>query len=207
MRIKRITVGELDTNCYIVLSDSGQAAVIDPGSDFERIDGELTGLNADVKMILLTHAHYDHTGAVNELKKKYCCLTAVHSADEELLSDDEKNAASYMHKTTEPITADRLLEDGDEVQVGELVFTVIATPGHTKGGVTYRIADKLFTGDTLFKGTVGRSDLYGGNPLRLMRSIAKLMRLEGDFEVLPGHGEATTLRQEEATNPYIRKIK
>lgn len=202
-----LTVGGLDTNCYIVSDDAGNTAVIDPGDDFEKIDRILSEEKTKVKTILLTHGHYDHTGAVNQIKEKYGCEIVISALDEELLSDDSKNAAEAMETTTKPIIADRLVEDADEIKVGELTFCVIATPGHTKGGVTYRLGNTLFTGDTLFRGTVGRYDLYGGNPIKLAHSLKRLMKLDGDYDVLPGHGMKTTLRYEESTNRYIRTKK
>ena len=205
MKIKTLSVGELGTNCYLVSDDNGTTAIIDPGDDFEVICNALEGLNPTT--ILLTHGHFDHTGAVNSLKRKYGCEVVISALDEEMLCDDTKNAAFLMNMTTTPIKAERIVEDGDIVKVGDLEFEVIATAGHTKGSVTYKIEDKLFTGDTLFRGTVGRCDLYGGNPVRLIRSLQKLAGLEGDYEVFAGHDRKTTLEYERQTNHYLRTKK
>lgn len=205
MKIKTLSVGELGTNCYLVSDDEGNTAIIDPGGDFETITTALTGLTP--KAILLTHGHFDHTGAVNALKKAYGCEVTVSVHDEEMLSDSQKNAAFLIGAVTEPITAENLIDDGDTVKVGALEFAVIATPGHTKGCVTYKIKDKLFTGDTLFRGTVGRCDLYGANPVSLIRSLQKLAELEGDYEVFAGHDRKTTLEYERQTNHYLRTKK
>lgn len=202
MKIKTLQVGELGTNCYLVSDGNGITAVIDPGDDFETICDALTGLNPTT--ILLTHGHFDHTGAVNALKRKYGCEVVISALDEEMLDDDTKNAAFLMNMTTTPIKAEKLVNDGDTVEVGDLKFEVISTAGHTKGSVTYKIEDKLFTGDTLFRGTVGRCDLYGGNPARIIASLQKLSELEGDYEVFAGHDRKTTLDYERQTNHYLR---
>ena len=205
MKVKTLSVGELGTNCYIVTDSKGNAVVIDPADEFERIVSALDGCN--VEAILLTHGHFDHTGAVNQIKERYNAKVVISAEDEEMLSDNMKNAAHLVNASPDPIEADSLVNDGDVVEVGELVFEVIATGGHTKGSVTYKIEDNLFTGDTLFCGTVGRCDLYGGNPVKLIRSLQKLAALEGDFEVFPGHDRKTTLAYEKQTNHYLRKRK
>jgi len=205
MKIKALQVGELGTNCYLVSDDYGNTAIIDPGDDFEMIADALAGLTP--KAILLTHGHFDHTGAVNALKRAYGCEVTVSVHDEEMLSDNVKNVAYLVGATPEPITAENLIDDGDRVKVGDLEFEVIATPGHTKGCVTYKIEDKLFTGDTLFRGTVGRCDLYGANPVKLIRSLQRLAELEGDYEVFAGHDRKTTLEYERQTNHYLRTKK
>lgn len=205
MKVKTLSVGELGTNCYIITDQTGNAVVIDPADEPERIVAQLDGYSVGV--ILLTHGHFDHTGAVNELKKRYGAQVVISAEDQEMLSDNTKNAAFLVGASPAPITADRLVNDKDVVKAGELSFEVIATPGHTKGSVTYKIEDKLFTGDTLFCGTVGRCDLYGGNPVRLIRSLQKLAELEGEFEVFPGHDRKTTLSYEKQTNHYLRNKK
>ena len=205
MKVKTLSVGELGTNCYILTDSKGNAVVIDPADEFERIVCELG--ECAVSTILLTHGHFDHTGAVHELKKRYGAEVVVSAEDEEMLSDNTKNAAFLVGASPAPITADRLVNDTDVIEAGELTFEVISTPGHTKGSVTYKIEDKLFTGDTLFRGTVGRCDLYGGNPVRLIRSLQKLAKLEKDFEIFPGHDRKTTLNYEKQTNHYLRNRK
>ncbi len=205
MKIKTLQVGELGTNCYLVSDDNGTTAIIDPGDDFEKICDALVGLNPTT--ILLTHGHFDHIGAVNAMKRKYGVEVVISALDEEMLGDDTKNAAYLMNMTTSPIKAEKLVDDGDTVEVGDLKFEVVATAGHTKGSVTYKIEDKLFTGDTLYRGTAGRGDLYGGNPVRLIRSLQKLAELEGDYEVFAGHDRKTTLEYERQTNHYLRTKK
>ena len=204
MKVKTLSVGELGTNCYIV-TENGTAVVIDPADECERIVSALEG--DELSGILLTHGHFDHTGAVNELKKRYGCEIIISAEDEEMLSDNKKNAAFLIGAFPSPITADKLVKDGDIIEIGSLSFEVISTPGHTKGSVTYKIDDSLFTGDTLFKGTVGRCDLYGGNSARLIESLEKLATLDDSFKVYPGHDQKTTIGYEKQTNYYMRKRK
>lgn len=204
MKVKTLTVGELGTNCYIV-TENGTAAVIDPADECERILSALEGER--LSAILLTHGHFDHTGAVNELKKRCGCEVIISAEDEEMLSDNTKNAAFLIGVCPSPINADRLVKDGDTIKAGSLSFEVIATPGHTKGSVTYKIGDALFTGDTLFCGTVGRCDLYGGDPEKLLKSLEKLSKLDDGIKVYPGHDRKTTIGCEKQTNYYMRKMK
>ena len=204
MKVKTLSVGELGTNCYLV-TDQNTTVVIDPADECDRIISALEGKQPSA--ILLTHGHFDHTGAVNELKTRYNCDVIISAEDEEMLSDNHKNAAFLIGAFPATITADRLVCDGDSLEIGDLKFEVIATPGHTKGSVTYKIEDALFTGDTLFCGTVGRCDLYGGNPTRLMDSLKKLAELDDSFTVYPGHDRKSTIGYEKQTNHYMRKIK
>ena len=205
MKVKTLSVGELGTNCYLVISQNGTAVVIDPADEYDRIVSALEGVEPSA--ILLTHGHFDHTGAVNQLKERYNCEIIISAEDEEMLSDNRKNAAFLIGAAPSAIAADRVVNDGDVLELGDLCFEVIATPGHTKGSVTYKIEDVLFTGDTLFCGTVGRCDLYGGNPTRLMQSLEKLAEQKDNLTVYPGHDRKTTIGYEKQTNHYMRKIK
>ena len=205
MKVKTLSLGELGTNCYIVTDQKGATVAIDPADEFERIVSALDGERLDA--VLLTHGHFDHTGAVNQMKKLYNCRVIISAEDEEMLSDNNKNAAFLIGSAPDPITADELVKDGDKIELGDLSFEVIATPGHTKGSVTYKIEDTLFTGDTLFRGTVGRCDLYGGNPQALVRSLEKLALLDDELKVLSGHDQKTSLGYEKQTNYYMRKKK
>ena len=205
MKVKMLTVGELGTNCYLVTDQKGTTVAIDPADEFETIIAALEG--ETLSAILLTHGHFDHTGAVNKLKERYNCQVIISNYDEEMLSDNHKNAAFLIGSNPAPISADKTITDGDVLTFGDLKFEVIATPGHTKGSVTYKIEDVLFTGDTLFRGTVGRSDLYGGNSKTLMESLTKLSTLSDDFKVLSGHDQKTTLGYEKQTNYYMRNVR
>ena len=205
MRIWTVPVGGLGTNCYLAADAQGNCAVIDPGDEAEALAELLKKLALHPVQILLTHGHYDHIGAVQALQKQFGCRVAIGMQDEQLLEDPGKSLARMARDPERYLLrADRLLEEGDTVQVGELEFLVWETPGHTPGGVTYQCEDVLFTGDTLFAGSVGRTDFYGGNYQQLMDSVQKLKGLPGDFRVLPGHGPESRMSVEKRRNPYLQ---
>ena len=198
MNIKTMQVGPLGTNCYLLEDEHTRAAaVIDPGGDGARIEAQLLADGAELKLILLTHAHFDHTGGVAELHKALPDVPVyLHPADAALVGSDVFPA---IGAATVPY------EDGDTVQLGELAIQVLHTPGHTPGGVCLLVGDALFTGDTLFQGSMGRIDFEGGSYEDIMASLARLAHLPGDFRVLPGHMDASTLERERKTNYYIRE--
>lgn len=198
MKIKSIQVGELATNCYILIDDgSKKAAVIDPGDEGGRILAELRGLDAQVEYILLTHGHYDHIGAVAQLHE------ALPGTKVYLHKADSRGTGFHVVPLADQVADLLYYDDGDTLKLGSLTIHVIHTPGHTPGGVTLRVGDALFTGDTLFAGSMGRSDFPGGNTQQLFASLKKLARLEGDFRVLPGHDRTTTLDRERRSNVFM----
>ncbi len=209
MQIYTIPVGLLQTNCYIVASQSQNAVIIDPGAEGERIAKGVKMLGVTPRCILLTHGHHDHIGGIKQLQKAYPGLpVCIGEGDAAMLRDPDKNLANMRYKDAQEyldLKEDRCLKDGEQLALDELVFTVINTPGHTSGGVTYRCDTTLFSGDTLFYRSVGRTDLYGGDYDTIVASVRRLYALEGDFDVLPGHGEPTTLSQERVSNPYVRE--
>ncbi len=198
-------VGGLQTNCYIVASKENRAAIIDPGDDFAALVKSLETYGLAPAMILLTHGHFDHIGAVNQLREKY--RIPVYASREELplLTDIQRNRARYhrVDKAQYNVQPDHFYADGDSIALDELTFEVIATPGHTPGGVCLACENLLFTGDTLFPNDVGRCDMFGGDFPAMKRSMEKLKALKKDYMVLPGHGPHTTLDQEKAQNPYM----
>ena len=198
MQIKMMQVGPLGTNCYLLEDEKSKlAAVVDPGGDAPRILSQAQADGVEVKMILLTHAHFDHTGGVAELCASLPGVPVyLHPADAALVGSDVFPA---IGAATVPY------EDGDTVQLGELAIQVLHTPGHTPGGVCLLVGDALFTGDTLFQGSMGRIDFEGGSYEDIMASLARLAHLPGDFRVLPGHMDASTLERERKTNYYIRE--
>ena len=188
LSIQKIHVGEKDTNCYVVsCSDSKEAVVIDPGDDAPKILGQLHGLTP--RWIAFTHGHPGHTGAKEAVKSATHAATAMHLAD----------ATAYLK------SADRYLSGGDSLPFGSFELQVLATPGHTAGGLSFRVGNHLFTGDTLLPGKIGRVDLPGSSPQQMLLSLhGQLLTLSDNTVVYPGHGPNTTIGQERVGNPYLR---
>ncbi len=207
MEIYQISVGMLGTNCYLLISGN-EAAIIDPGANAAKIEKFVDGICGEavsVKYILLTHGHFDHTGALAQLKERYpAAEVMIHTEDADRLVHPEKYDRFFPRVRPLAGGADRLLADGDVINLGGETIEVVHTPGHTPGGVAYKAGDILVTGDTLFHGDVGRTDLPGGDHEELLRSLARLSALSGDYRVYPGHGEGTTLDEERRYNEYMR---
>lgn len=208
MHIERLEVGTLETNCYI-LSDpiSKEAVVIDAGADVAEILYYLEHQQLKVKLVLNTHGHYDHTQANDALREATGAPLAIHCDDAELLAIPEKVSAKMMAKADACKPAEQLLHNGDSISFGSYQLQVIYTPGHTKGGCCfYETNEKVcFTGDTLFQGGVGRTDLYGGNYTALMHSIReRLHKLPDDVIIYPGHGPSSTMGLERKYNPFFK---
>lgn len=199
--------GGFTTNTYIVTDEeSGETAVVDPSLPEQKLMDKLSGKN--VKYILLTHGHFDHTCGAKMVKENTGAKVVIHKDDEVMLHDTTtnefaKNCKGYEFPETD---ADIVTEDGTEIILGNTKITVLHTPGHSMGGVCYlfKEAGVMFSGDTLFRLCAGRADLYGGNGRQELRSLAKIADLDGDYKVYPGHMEETTLEFERANNRYIR---
>lgn len=193
MLIKTLTVGHLATNCYVVTDeDSLLCAVIDPGDESGTILDYLEDNKLQCKAILLTHGHFDHVGAVAAVMEETGAELYMHLND----------CGEWPNKFDAP-DGTHFYDDGDSVTVGALRFGVIATPGHTPGGVTLQCGDALFTGDTLFRDTCGRTDLEGGDTQTILRSLRRIAMLPGEYDVYPGHMEPTTLDRERRFNHYV----
>jgi glyoxylase-like metal-dependent hydrolase (beta-lactamase superfamily II) len=191
MIIKTFVVGQIQTNCYVVTDEiSRQCAVIDPGAESGTILNYIEDNDLQLSAVLITHGHFDHITAAGELVSGLNVPVFIHSADRAELTASVPDVKTYS--------------DGDRVSVGGLTFEVIFTPGHTPGGVCLRCGDALFTGDTLFRDSCGRTDTGGGSMEVLLGSLKRLYRLSGDYEVYPGHAESSTLEQERRYNYYMR---
>lgn len=199
MLIKCFPVGVIQANCYIVTDEATlQCAVIDPGAESNAIAEYLEDNKLTCRHILLTHGHFDHTGGVENLQAETGAVIYINK------KDVAHGAVEAMYKYPVPSCGANLISEGDVIKVGNLSFEVIETPGHSEGGVTFKCENALFTGDTLFRGSIGRTDFPGCDARAIMDSLRKLCRLEGDYEVYPGHMEATSLEVERRTNYFIQ---
>ncbi|MDO5401422.1 MAG: MBL fold metallo-hydrolase [Eubacteriales bacterium] len=190
MDVKTLSLGDYQTNCYILTKGSA-CLVIDPGYESRRLTAALAGL--EVQAVVLTHGHFDHVGAVRALAMEYDCPVYMGRGE---LSLPPMMSAGPLYYTN-------LLDEG-EVTIGDFSLRVLATPGHSPGSVCLLIEDCLFSGDTLFAGSCGRTDFPGSDPRAMAESLRRLAGLEKDYTVYPGHGEASTLEEEKKYNPYLR---
>lgn len=191
MKIDTIETGMICENCYIVSDDAGIAAVVDPGDESEKILRFLEQNKLECQWILITHGHFDHIGAVADVKQATGARVCIHTAD-----------APQLH-----FAPDLLCKEGDEIVVGDITFSVIETPGHTKGGVCYIAGDALFSGDTLFCESIGRTDLAGGDFTVMQQTLRKLRELPyDDLRVFAGHMQPSTLAHERAHNPFMGRL-
>lgn len=206
MEAIRIPAGVYAANCYILFCKStNEGIVVDPGGDVEEILEIIKEKNLRVKSILLTHGHGDHIGGVEELKDRLNIPMLIHKDEVDMLKDPDFNLSSTMAMDPVSLSPDKTLEEGDIIEFGNVKGEVIHTPGHTQGGICVKFKEYLITGDTLFKGSVGRSDLRGGNHTSLIKSIKdKLVVLDDELEVLPGHGPRSTILEEKSSNPFLK---
>lgn len=206
MLLKHLVVGSIGTNCYLVgCQETKEAAVIDPGGDADRILQAVKEDNLQVKYIINTHGHGDHIQANGPLQKATGAQILIHRLDAECLIDPERSLLAFMGDKTGGPAADRMLEDGHVIAIGTTVkLDVLHTPGHTKGGICLKSDRLIFTGDSLFAGSIGRTDLPGGSFPELIQSIKeKILPLDDQFLVYPGHGPSTTVGIERRENPFL----
>ena len=206
MIIKKLEVGPIMANCFILgCEDTRETVVIDPGDDPDRILMILAKEKLTVKYLINTHGHFDHVGANRRMKEVTGAKLAIHPDDVPMLSELSRSAASFGLSAENSPEPDLLLQDKDTVRFGNITLTVIHTPGHSRGGIALYTPGHLFAGDTLFAGSIGRTDLPGGDYDTLIASIKqKLLVLPDDTVVYTGHGPETTIADEKRMNPFLR---
>jgi len=203
--VDRLVTGPFKENSYLVASRAGgEAVLIDPGDEAEAIAGRIEALRLRPVLILNTHGHLDHIGAVADLRERYGIPFAIHPGDRFLLVDVEAQAALFGLSGYRDPVVDRELSDGETVEAAGLSFVVRAVPGHSPGSVALLVGEAAFVGDALFQGSVGRTDLPGGDASTLRRSLNDvLLALPDATVVYPGHGPETTIGRERRTNPFL----
>lgn len=206
MKLHHLMLGPLAVNCYVIETGNKNAIAIDIGGEYEKLKAMLDENGLTLKKILLTHGHYDHFGGVAQAVKDTGLQVYIHSKDAHMLTSRADSLADYISDAPfEPVDSFAVLEEGDKIELDELTVSVISTPGHTKGGVCYFCGDCVFTGDTLFALSMGRTDFPGGSPAEMHRSLLRLAKIEEDLKVYPGHNEFSTLSFEKRNNPYMKE--
>jgi glyoxylase-like metal-dependent hydrolase (beta-lactamase superfamily II) len=204
MIIKKLAVGQLEVNCYIIGDEkSGHAITVDPGDEPDRITEIIKKTGLEVRSIICTHAHFDHIGAVGDVKDATGARVLIHRDDKELYENAGDQAAIWGYKLEDNPQPDGYLEDGDNLTVGNLNFRVLHTPGHSPGGICLLGEGILCSGDTLFQGSVGRTDFPGGDQAKLKESFKRLLDLPENIRVLPGHGPETDIGRERRDNYFV----
>ena len=202
-KISSFCPGGICANSYLITDEaSGLSALVDCGEDSPAMRSFIGG--AKLEYILLTHGHFDHIGGAAAIKSEYGARLAVSRQDEPMLSSGKLNLSAFMGGIVPKVTADIIVEEGSVITLGSTEIKVLATPGHTPGGVTLVCGDAIFSGDTLFRGSCGRTDFPGGDMKLELQSLKRIAALEGDYDVYPGHDLSTRLSIERAYNPYMR---
>jgi glyoxylase-like metal-dependent hydrolase (beta-lactamase superfamily II) len=204
--LEKIIIGDLQTNCYMIADkDTQEAAVIDPGGEVASILETAKKHGLDIKYIINTHGHIDHIQGNAPLKEATNAEILIHQKDAGMLTNPLMNgSAIFLGRSVKSPPADKFVEEGDIIEVGALKLEVLYTPGHTNGGISIKLGNRIFVGDTLFHLSIGRTDLPGGSYDRLINSIQeKMLSLPDETLVYPGHGESTSIGAERKRNPYI----
>lgn len=205
-KIMKLVVGELQENCFILFDENKDAFVVDPGGSSENIIEAIEKNGLNIKYILLTHGHFDHVGAVAALVKKYKAPVYMSKDDRAFLESPKEVRASSFGMQIEAADVDVFVKEGDEIPFSEGTIKVIETPGHTLGSVCYLFENYLFAGDTLFNGSIGRTDFPESDHSLMIESLKKLKKLDDDIYVLSGHGPESQISYEKMTNPYLRQL-
>ena len=203
MKIYRRILGEFQTNCYIVASEKGNAVVIDAGDEPQRIEEVLREQNLTLKLLLLTHGHFDHIGGAAYYQRMTHGKIVMFYLESRFAADGALNLGKSFYSPVEPFQPDITLREADTLPFGGESITVLHTPGHTSGSCVYCLGNILFTGDTLMRFSIGRTDFPTGNLAEMRASLSRLAALEGEYLVYPGHGGPTTLQKERENNPYL----
>lgn len=206
LHVQTLPVGMAQANCYI-LHNQKNALVIDPGEQASLIIETISELNVHPVAILLTHTHYDHIGAVDHIRSEYSIPVYVSKKEQDWLGDPNKNLSGFLGSPAIVKEADKLFEPTEKIEISDFVFQVVPTPGHSPGSVSFIFEEDalVFSGDALFAGSVGRTDLPGSEPEKLIPAVRQeLFPLPEEFRVYPGHGEQTTIGKEKQTNPFFK---
>lgn len=205
--LENLVVAPLDVNCYLFGDkETGECAIIDPGGEAERIAAAIKRLDLKPVQILLTHAHFDHAGAVAELKRRFEIPAGVGAAETGLLENRVLNGSAVFGFPFEPTSADFTIQEDDEFRFGTAMLRAISTPGHSPAGISFVSDDLVFSGDVLFAGGIGRDDLPGADTDALRRSLERLLALPDETRVFPGHGPSTTIGRERLSNHFLTQL-
>lgn len=203
MKVISEKFGSMDNNCSLIIDEkTNQSALVDC-NEFSQKMIDMIG-DTDLKYILLTHGHFDHIIGVKSVKEKYGAQVVISKEDEPMLNSSKLSLAVFCNASQNNVDADIIVKDGDEITLGEIKIKVMATPGHTSGSVCYIAENCIFSGDTLFYCSCGRTDFPSGSPEQMMSSLKKLKALDGDYKVYTGHNNLTTLDFERKNNPYMK---
>ena len=205
MNLKRLVLGELETNCYLIWAENGVGIIVDPADEADRILDEASSLGLSIVAVVLTHVHFDHMLAAEAVCRETGAHLYVGAGDEDALGDPIRNLSGWFspeNKVTLP--TDRLLHEGDVLTFGEESFSVLETPGHTPGCICLLSGNTLISGDTLFRNSIGRLDFPGGDTNAMIASLKRLIALPEDTQVYSGHGPSTTIGCEIKRNPYLQ---
>lgn len=208
MIIEKLTVGPIMANCFVIgCEDTREGAVIDPGADGDRIMKVVTAAGLNITRIINTHGHFDHVGANREIKAATDAELIIHPLDAPMLAQLDQMAGAFGMSVENSPPPDRTVDEGEEIQVGNLTLAVLHTPGHTPGGISLHSDGHVFVGDTLFQGSIGRTDFPGGDYDTIIRSIReKLFPLGDQVVVYTGHGPETAIGTEKQFNPFARQV-
>ena len=209
MKYYQIPLGPLGTNCFIVMNEKKECIIVDPGEEGAKLIQFIKKNGLKPLAVLLTHAHFDHIGAVDDVRDAFGIEAYIHEKEKKWLADPILNGSQYfmMGKATKQRPAEHIISEEGTLKIGDFVFEVFETPGHSPGSISFYLRDAgyLFSGDVLFKGCIGRTDLAGGNMDVLMKSIEqKILTLPHNTIVFPGHGEITLIEDEVDYNPFLR---